>query len=90
MVCLTEGQAKDFTARANNQAREVLTVNRAFKGIYLDRPGDYHIQFIYRPRHWQLACTCFWIAAGAVLILSGMNLFRVKAAAKKKRDNPAD
>jgi hypothetical protein len=43
MVCLTEGQAKDFTALANNEPKEVLTVNRAFKGIYLDQPGDYHI-----------------------------------------------
>jgi hypothetical protein len=69
MVCLTEGQAKDFTAKANNEPRAVLTVNRAFKGIYLDRPGDYHIKFIYRPRHWRLACTLFWISAGVVIAL---------------------
>jgi hypothetical protein len=67
MVCLTEGQAKDFTALANNEPKKVLTVNRAFKGIYLDQPGDYHIQFIYRPRHWRLACTLFWISAGVVI-----------------------
>jgi hypothetical protein len=69
MVCLTEGQAKDFTALANNEPKKVLTVNRAFKGIYLDQPGDYHIQFIYRPRHWRLACTLFWISAGVVIAL---------------------
>ena len=67
MVCLTEGQAKDFTALANNEPKAVLTVNRAFKGIYLGQPGDYHIQFIYRPRHWRLACTLFWISAGVVI-----------------------
>ncbi len=69
MVCLTEGQAKDFTVKANNEPKAVLTVNRAFKGVYLDRPGDYHIQFLYRPRHWRLACALFWISAGVVIAL---------------------
>jgi hypothetical protein len=69
IICLTEGQARDFTATANGQPEQVLTVNRAFKGIYLDRPGDYRVQFIYRPHHWQLALTLFWIAAGSVIAL---------------------
>jgi len=69
VVCLTEGQARDFTAKANNEPKEVLTVNRAFKGVYLDKPGDYHIKFTYRPRHWQMACTLFWISTGVVLAL---------------------
>ena len=81
MVCLTEGQAKDFTALANNEPRKVLTVNRAFKGIYLGQPGDYHIQFIYRPRHWRLACACFWISAGAVILWALTSLIRVQGAA---------
>lgn len=89
MVCLTEGQAKDFTAKANNESKEVLTVNRAFKGIYLDQPGDYHIQFIYRPRYWRLACACFWISAGAVMVLALTSIIRVKGAAKG-RDNLID
>jgi hypothetical protein len=46
-----------------------LTVNRAFKGIYLDRPGDYHIQFTYRPRYWRLSCALFWIACSTVIVL---------------------
>jgi hypothetical protein len=45
---------------ANNEPKGVLTVNRAFKGVYLDKPGNYHIEFIYRPRHWRLACCLFW------------------------------
>jgi hypothetical protein len=69
MVCLTEGQAKDFTAKANDEPKTVLTVNRAFKGVYLDRPGDYHLEFIYRPRHWRLACAMFWISVGVVIAL---------------------
>jgi hypothetical protein len=70
VVCLTEGQARDFTATANGELKNVLTVNRAFKGIYLDKPGDYHITFTYRPRHWRIACAFFWTAAGFVVILA--------------------
>jgi hypothetical protein len=88
MVCLTEGQAKDFTALANNKPREVLTVNRAFKGIYLGQPGDYHIRFIYRPRHWRLACAFFWISAGAVIMLGLMSHMRVKGAANGRDNEP--
>lgn len=84
IVCLTEGQAKDFTAKANNEPKKVLTVNRAFKGIYLDQPGDYHIQFIYRPRHWRLACACFWISAGAAILWALTSIVRVNGAAKER------
>jgi hypothetical protein len=82
MVCLTEEQAKDFTATANHESKEVLTVNRAFKGIYLGQPGDYHIKFIYRPRHWRLACACFWISAGTVMVLALMSIIHGKAQQK--------
>ena len=76
VVCLTEGQASDFTALANGAAKPVLTVNRAFKGIYLDKPGDYHVVFTYRPRHWRQSCIAFWIAAGSVIVLVLAELFR--------------
>jgi hypothetical protein len=85
VVCLTEGQAKDFTARANNEPKEVLTVNRAFKGIYLDQPGDYHVQFTYRPRHWRLACALFWISAGGVIMLALMSIICVNGVEKSRR-----
>jgi len=78
VVCLTEGQAKDFTATANKESKVVLTVNRAFKGIYLDKPGDYHVTFTYRPRYWQLACTWFWISIAAVLLLTATSLAQSK------------
>jgi hypothetical protein len=84
VVCLTEGQAKDFTATANKQPKAVLTINRAFKGIYLDQPGDYHVQFTYRPRHWRLACTLFWMAIGGSILLALMSRFCVNAAVKSR------
>lgn len=82
MVCLTEGQAKDFTAEANGKSQSVLTVNRAFKGVYLDQPGDYHLKFTYRPRHWRLACTLFWISAGGATALAAMQIIRRRKDAK--------
>jgi uncharacterized membrane protein YfhO len=82
VVCLTEGQAKDFTAKANNESKVVLTVNRAFKGIYLDKPGDYHVKFVYRPRHWRLACCCFCLSA-AIVVLWFWKSFGERARAEK-------
>jgi hypothetical protein len=79
VICLTEGQAKDFTATANGQPEKVLTVNRAFKGIYLDQPGDYHVEFVYRPRHWRLACALFWFSAGGAMLVS-FRLLGIKRA----------
>ena len=79
MVCLAEGQARDFIARANNEPKKVLTVNRAFKGVYLDQPGDYHLEFIYRPRHWRLACTLFWVATGSVIVLASVSFIRLRS-----------
>lgn len=61
-------------ALVNGQPQPVLTVNRAFKGVYLDQPGDYQVEFSYRPRHWGLACTLFWIAAGITVIFASLSL----------------
>ena len=85
VVCLTEGQAKDFTVKANDEPKEVLTVNRAFKGVYLDKPGDYHIEFVYRPRHWRLACAWFWISAGGVFALATIGVFRTRLERKASK-----
>ena len=78
VVCLTENQARDFTATANGQPQAVLTVNCAFKGIYLDHAGDYHIEFVYRPGHWRLACAVFWLAVTGTLAFAGMGVWRRK------------
>ena len=67
---------RDFIATANGETREVLTVNRAFKGIYLDQAGDYHIEFIYRPRYWGVACALFWISGGVAMVLAGVEVIR--------------
>lgn len=78
LACLTEGQARDFVATANGISRPVLTVNRAFKGVFLDQAGDYHIEFIYRPPHWRLACILFWAAVALTVLLSLAGFWRSK------------
>ena len=76
LVCLTEGQANDFTATANGDPKPVLAVNRAFKGLYLDKPGNYHIEFVFRPRYWKVACVCFWLATGGASLLAAISAVR--------------
>jgi len=76
VVCLTEGQPKSFRATANGRPQPVLTVNQAFKGIYLDQAGDYHIEFSFRPRHWGEAVLLFWISALSVIGLAAGSAWR--------------
>lgn len=76
VVCLTEAQAPDFSVKVNNEPGEVLTVNHAFKGVYLDRPGNYRIEFTYRPRYWGLSCALFWVA---VIFVTGTACYGVVA-----------
>jgi hypothetical protein len=78
IVCLAEGQARDFIARANSEPKEVLTINRAFKGVYLDKPGDYHLEFVYRPRYWRLTGTLFWIATGSIIVMASVSFIRTR------------
>ncbi|HXF10717.1 MAG TPA: hypothetical protein VN625_08035, partial [Desulfuromonadaceae bacterium] len=70
IVCLTECQARDFTAKVNGQPQPILTVNRAFKGVYVDQPGNYHVEFIYRPYLWRWSCAFFWTALAITLALA--------------------
>ena len=55
-----------------------LTVNRAFKGVYLDKPGDYHIQFTYRPRYWRITWPAFWVAVVISVALGIFSIFKPK------------
>ncbi len=78
VVCLTEGRGRDFVATVNGEIKPVLTVNRAFKGIYLDKPGDYHIQFTYRPRYWRVTWATFWVAVAISVALALCGFLKFK------------
>lgn len=88
VVCLTETEARDFTVQVNDAPGAVLTVNRAFKGVYLDKPGQYHLVFTYRPRHWRLACMLFWITLAGVTALVAAKLFQHKRKCPAMKQAP--
>jgi hypothetical protein len=76
VICLTEGQADDFLARANGKPVKVLTVNRAFKGVYLGQPGNYHLEFRYQPPHLIASVSLFCISLGIVVFWGAVELAR--------------
>jgi hypothetical protein len=76
VVCLSEGHSGDFTATANGQPKSIITVNRAFKGIFLERPGHSHVEFTFRPRYWGTAVARFQLTALGVLVLAVVGLWR--------------
>jgi len=78
VVCLTEGQGRDFIATVNGETKPVLNVNLAFKGVYIDKPGDYHLQFTYRPRYWRYTRPAFWLAVGISTALAVFGFLRSK------------
>ena len=91
VICLSEGQARDFTVRVNNSPRPVLTVNRVFKGVFVEEAGDYRVEFVYRPRHWQTACVLFWISVSAIVVIAIVTFARrgVRARMKPSERAPA-
>jgi hypothetical protein len=88
IASLTESQGRDFTATANGESKPVLTVNRVFKGIYLDKPGDYHIQFTYRPRYWRFTCAVFFLATGIVVIFAIIAFYPGRRKKVEVPENP--
>lgn len=78
VVCLTEGAGRDFEATANGKSEPVLTVNRVFKGIYLDKAGDYHIEFRFSPRYREMTRPAFWVALAISLALALFGFLKSK------------
>jgi hypothetical protein len=60
----------DFQVTLEDEPVSYFRVNHAFKGIYVDRPGNYHVTFRYRPEKLSLA---LWMSlAGGLLGLGGL------------------
>jgi len=78
VACLTEGEGRDFIATVNGETKPVLTVNRSFKAVYLDKPGDYHIRFTFRPRYSQITRPAFWLAAAITVALATFSFLNFK------------
>jgi hypothetical protein len=78
IASLTEGQGRDFIATVNGETKPVLTVNRVFKGVYLDKPGDYHIQFTFSPRYSRITRAAFWAAFTLSVALAVFSFLKFK------------
>jgi hypothetical protein len=55
----------DLEAFIDGKPADVLRVNHAFRGVYLDQPGHHTILFRYRPAVMDLALGIAWIGLGA-------------------------
>jgi uncharacterized membrane protein YfhO len=60
VVVLTETYLRDdFHLELNGKPAPYFRVNHAFKGIVIDKPGEYAITFKYWPRHFSRSlCFC--------------------------------
>jgi hypothetical protein len=57
----------DFRVLVNGERADVLRVNHASKGVFLDAPGTYEITFSYWPHHFTLTLGLAGVAAGIMV-----------------------
>jgi hypothetical protein len=79
-IVLTEAyERNNFHATLNGSRVPYIRINHAFKGIYVDSPGTYRVEYEYYPRGLEGA---LWLsAAGLVLItLAGAYAIRTRPA----------
>jgi hypothetical protein len=81
-IVLTEAyERSNFRATLNGAPVPYLRLNHAFKGVYVDSPGTYRVEFSYWPRHFTAAlaaCAAGLALAAAAIFLA---LFRQPRAA---------
>ena len=71
MVVLTEAYLPDdFRLELNGKPASYFRVNHAFKGVVIDKPGDYAVTFKYWPRHLTRSlCLSFLGMVGLLLYI---------------------
>jgi hypothetical protein len=70
VIALHEAWFKEgFRVTVNDVATPYFRVNHAFKGIAVDRAGEYRVTFRYWPRHLTISLLCS--AAGFALLAAG-------------------
>lgn len=68
ILTLTDSYAPGWRATINGSAAEIHRVNGAFRGVRIAAPGDYVVEYTYRPPTWRLSCAV--AAAGLVLLVA--------------------
>lgn len=46
---------EDVHVAVNGEPRDVIFVNHAFRGVYIDEAGHYKVTFLYQPRAWYMS-----------------------------------
>jgi hypothetical protein len=66
VIVLTESYYPgDFQVSLNDEPVGYFRINHAFKGIYVERAGTYHVSFRYWPEHLTLS---LWFSASGLLL----------------------
>ena len=66
VIVLTESYYPgDFTVKLNGDPADYFRINHAFKGVYVGRPGTYHVTFSYWPEHLTLA---LWLCVAGIIL----------------------
>ena len=66
ILTLTDSYASGWTATVNGRASEISRVDGVFRGVRIPGPGEYVVEYAYRPPRWTLSCA---LAATGLLLL---------------------
>jgi hypothetical protein len=66
ILTLTDSYSPGWTASVNGTPTEIHRVNGAFRGVRIAAPGEYVVEYTYRPPRWWLSCGL--AAAGLVVV----------------------
>jgi len=68
MIILTEAYVpKDFCVTLNGKSVPYFRLNHAFKGVMIERPGNYQLSFRYWPSHFTLSLWFSAIGSGLLI-----------------------
>ena len=82
-IVLAEAYEKgNFRVTVNGREVPYLRINQAFKGVYVDSPGTYHVRFSYWPAGFSGALGCSAAGIGILAASLFAALFRRKPGAR--------
>lgn len=68
ILTLTDSYSPGWRATVNGAPAEVLRVNGVFRGVRIPAPGEFVVEYAYRPPTWRLSCG---LAAAGLVLLGG-------------------
>lgn len=88
IVALHENFYKDdFIVTVNGRPHDYFRINHTFKGLYLDKPGHYQIEYEYWPRWTALAFGMLLAFCFSILLSFVVFFFRQRSTSAKQRSD---